>query len=70
MKNFLQYVDERNFSREDYDKLNDLALSGKLKDDDNPIFVFSTIKTSLLRDLLSGKYNVMDLIKFELEKRR
>ena len=47
-----------------------MALSGKIKDIDNPIFIFRTVPTKLLKDLLSGKYNITDLIQLELDERK
>lgn len=74
MKNFKDFIadtitTEAKFTEDDWQKYNEAAKKGTIKDDDNPIFVFSTIPTKMLKMLASGKYNVEDLIKLELSKR-
>lgn len=76
MKKFNEFLENTNivvestFSTDDWKKFNDMAMTGKLKDSDNPIFQFQMIPTKLLNDFISGKYNVLDIMKLELKARK
>lgn len=70
MKKWNEIVIESKFLLDDWNKWDKLAMSGKVSDQNNPIFQFQMIPTALLKDFISGKYNVIDIMKIELDKRK
>lgn len=59
---------------EEYRKLkkkwNDQAMSGEVRDEDNPLFIFSLTRTKLLQQIASGKLDVIQITLLELEARK
>ena len=54
---------------EDYKKHQQAAKTGTIKDDSNPIFIFSTTYTELLQRAIAGEYDLIELAKIELKNR-
>ncbi len=46
------------------------AKTGEIKDEDNPLFIFSLIKTDLLEKIINGELDAAQLALLELEARR
>jgi hypothetical protein len=45
------------------------AMAGTVSDDQNPIFIYCTTSTELLRQIAEGKIDATELAKRELENR-
>ena len=56
-------------TEEQYKEYNQAALSGTIKDEENPIFAFSMTSTKLLTEMLAGKYDIEYMMKKELKNR-
>ncbi len=56
-------------TEEQYKEYNQAALNGTIKDEENPIFVFSMTSTKLLTEMLAGKYDIESMMKKELKNR-
>ena len=54
---------------EQYKEYNQAALNRTIKNDENPIFIFSMTNTKLLTEMLAGKYDIKALILKELNNR-
>ena len=46
------------------------AKTGEIKDEDNPVFLFSLTKTELLEKVAKGELDVQQLALLELENRK
>lgn len=56
-------------TEQEFKEYNQAALKGTLKDELNPIFIFSMTSTSLLVDMLSNRLGPKALIRQELKNR-
>jgi hypothetical protein len=53
----------------DFKELERKALAGTMPDALNPLFLFSTIDSALLRDIVSGKIDPVEIAKHTLIQR-
>jgi len=51
-------------------KWNEQAMTGEVKDIENPLFVFSLTSSNLLKNIAAGKLDAVQLALLELESRR
>lgn len=50
-------------------ELNNAAVAGTISDSENPIFIFNQTSTSLLKQMVSGEIDPMQIILLELKNR-
>lgn len=60
---------EHIMTRPDYSELKLKAIEGTIPDNQNPIFILSSVDTILLVDILQNKYDIIEIAKRELENR-
>ena len=57
-------------NRAEYEKWNQKAMSGEVKDEENPIFIFyHNISSKFLSQIAKGEFNLQELAKRQLENR-
>ena len=56
-------------TREEFKKFNQAAEKGMIADDFNPAFIFSYTSTDLLRAIILGEINPVEIAKREMESR-
>lgn len=49
---------------------NNHAMTGEVRDAENPIFIFSSTDTALLQQIVKGELDIMQLALLELEERK
>ncbi|GAB4287252.1 MAG: hypothetical protein Kow0098_03490 [Ignavibacteriaceae bacterium] len=50
--------------------LNEKSVTGEIRDEENPLFLFSTTSSGLLKMIVNGELDVLQLAAMELESRR
>jgi len=50
----------------DIAKLQDAAMTGEIADDENPLFIFSNVSTSLLKAIVDGEIDIVKFARHEL----
>lgn len=56
-------------TQEQIEKYRQAAANGSLPTEENPLFLFSKVSTSLLVKALAREFNIMDLIRMQLRER-